>query len=191
PSATQLDYVRSMLYPISSETALRDFERDTVENAIRKLFSEAEKDTFLRAEFGLHGADLTFESHTNLGNAGKAGNEEGVVSGPMQHLSISDDHRPAMASRAPPRARPKVKGMGNRADQFCIYKNADGQRVPVAAIEYKPPHKVSQGEILRGLRSTIEPKRDVIHQDGEGFAFESRRLAAAVVTQLFSYMVGK
>ncbi|KAI1839412.1 hypothetical protein JX266_014377, partial [Neoarthrinium moseri] len=129
--------------------------------------------------------------HTNLGNAGKAGNEEGVVSGPMQHLSISDDHRPAMASRAPPRARPKVKGMGNRADQFCIYKNADGQRVPVAAIEYKPPHKVSQGEILRGLRSTIEPKRDVIHQDGEGFAFESRRLAAAVVTQLFSYMVGK
>ncbi|KAI1839241.1 hypothetical protein JX266_014548, partial [Neoarthrinium moseri] len=28
PSATQLDYVRSMLYPISSDTALRDLERD-------------------------------------------------------------------------------------------------------------------------------------------------------------------
>ncbi|KAK3933899.1 hypothetical protein QBC46DRAFT_462886 [Diplogelasinospora grovesii] len=42
-----------------------------------------------------------------------------------------------------------------------------------------------------GLVSEIQPERDVINKDGEDFAFTSRALAAAVVTQLFSYMIGK
>lgn len=37
----------------------------------------------------------------------------------------------------------------------------------------------------------IQPERDVINNDCEGFALASRALAAAAVTQLFSYMVGK
>ncbi|KAH7113696.1 Aft1 HRA domain-containing protein [Dactylonectria estremocensis] len=32
---------------------------------------------------------------------------------------------------------------------------------------------------------------DIINKDGEGFAFAARRVTTAVVTQLFSYMVGK
>ncbi|KAK3899972.1 hypothetical protein C8A05DRAFT_46078 [Staphylotrichum tortipilum] len=59
------------------------------------------------------------------------------------------------------------------------------------AIEYKAPHKLSQDEIVTGLASEIQPDRDVINKDGDGFAFAAKRLAAAVVTQLFSYMVGK
>ena len=31
----------------------------------------------------------------------------------------------------------------------------------------------------------------MINQDGEGFQFAAKRLTAAVVTQLFSYMIGK
>lgn len=39
--------------------------------------------------------------------------------------------------------------------------------------------------------SEIQPDRDVINKDSESFAFLSRTLAAAIVTQLFSYMIGK
>src|SRR3569833_2538307 len=59
------------------------------------------------------------------------------------------------------------------------------------AIEYKPPHKLSLDEIITVLASEIQPARDIINKNGQGFAFASRALGAAVITQLFSYMVGK
>ena len=62
---------------------------------------------------------------------------------------------------------------------------------PTLAIEYKAPHKLIVDEVVTGLESEIQPKRDVINKNGEGFAFTARALAAAVVTQLFSYIVGK
>lgn len=37
PSEHQLQYVRSLFKPISSELGPRDFERDVVENAVQKL----------------------------------------------------------------------------------------------------------------------------------------------------------
>ncbi|RSM01112.1 hypothetical protein CEP52_008753 [Fusarium oligoseptatum] len=87
--------------------------------------------------------------------------------------------------------RRKARGKGNRADQFCIYRTPYDQNLPVVAIEYKAPHKLSRNEIITGLASEIQPDRDVINQEGEGYEFASRRLATAVVTQLFSYMIGK
>ncbi|KAK3991250.1 hypothetical protein QBC44DRAFT_323911 [Cladorrhinum sp. PSN332] len=149
PSRHQLDYVRSLIGPISSEHGLRYFERDTVENAVQKLIGAVHENLLLRDRLGLRGA-VTFESHTNLG-------------------TIDD----------------------NRADHFCIYRTSDGANIPVTAIEYKAPHKLSQDEVVTGLASEIQPERDVINKDGEGFAFASKALAAAVVTQLFSYMIGK
>jgi hypothetical protein len=59
------------------------------------------------------------------------------------------------------------------------------------AIEYKAPYKLSQDEIVTGLSSEIQPERDVVNKDGDGFAFAAKALAAAVVTRLFSYMIGK
>lgn len=50
---------------------------------------------------------------------------------------------------------------------------------------------MSQDEVVTGFVSEIEPDRDVINQDGEEFAFAAKRLTTAVVTQLFSYIVGK
>ncbi|KAM4067556.1 serine threonine protein kinase [Hirsutella rhossiliensis] len=77
------------------------------------------------------------------------------------------------------------------APKFCIYRTSDGQNIPALAIEYKAPHKLSVDEVVTGLESEIRPERDVINQDGQGFAFTAKALAAAVVTQLFSYMIGK
>jgi hypothetical protein len=187
PSPHQLEYVRSLISPISSEIGLRNFERDIVENAVQKLVDEAYNNLLLRGSLGLQGT-VTFESHTNLGKI------DDTISEPMEHMSIRGDDAGAMAlvPRSPDRkVRRRARGKGNLADQFCIYRTSDSRNVPVLAIEYKAPHKLSRDEIVAGLESEIQPERDVINKDGEGFAFASRSLTAAVVTQLFSYMIGK
>ncbi|KAK8115619.1 hypothetical protein PG984_012121 [Apiospora sp. TS-2023a] len=163
PTTNQLAYVTSLLNPISSEAGLRDFERDTVENAVRKLFTEAYHDPQLRSDFGLQG-NISFESHTNLGSD--------TLSEPMERISIRDKSTAAQPA-APAKTRRRARGKGNRADQFCISRNEHGQNVPAVAIEYKPPHKLTREEVVVGL------------------GLPRGALAAAVVTQLFSYMIGK
>ncbi|KAG7427733.1 hypothetical protein Forpi1262_v011041 [Fusarium oxysporum f. sp. raphani] len=155
-----------------------DRERDVVENAVQKLVDATYADLTLRSHLGLNGT-LTFESHTNLGIADESLSES------MDQVSLSS--RPsAQTSR-----RRKARGKGNRTDQFCISRTSDGQRFPAVAIEYKAPHKLSRDEVITGLVGEIQPDRDVINQEGEGFEFEARRLTTAVITQLFSYMIGK
>ncbi|KAK2052519.1 hypothetical protein LY76DRAFT_630015 [Colletotrichum caudatum] len=187
PSPHQLEYVMSLISPISSETGLRNFQRDTVENAVQKLIDEAYNNEQVRSDFGLQGT-VTFESHTNLGQTDDA------VSEAMEHMSIEREHAAAATSASrPPSRKPqrRARGKGNRADQFCIYRTSDGRNVPAVAIKYKAPHKLRCDEVVTGLESEIRPERDVINKDGEGFTFASRSLAAAVVTQLFSCMIGK
>ncbi|RTE69084.1 hypothetical protein BHE90_016537 [Fusarium euwallaceae] len=104
----------------------------------------------------------------------------------MEQVSISS----GPSSRSTRRRR-KARGKGNRADQFYIYRASDERNIPAVAIEYKAPHKLRRDEIVTGLVSEIQPDRDVINQDGEGYEFAAKRLATAVVTQLFSYMIGK
>ncbi|KAF5136461.1 hypothetical protein E5D57_000223 [Metarhizium anisopliae] len=190
PSYHQMEYVKSLLKPISSELGLRDFERDVVENAVQKLVDRAHTDPSLRNSLGLQGT-VTFESHTNLGTTDDA------ISAPMEHMSLGRDGAdaavqvPAPKPPPAPKARRRARGKGNRADQFCIYRTSDGQNAPAVAIEYKAPHKLSLDEITTGLGAEIQPERDVINKTDHGFAFTARRLAAAVITQLFSYMIGK
>ncbi|KAH9894519.1 hypothetical protein F4778DRAFT_747350 [Xylariomycetidae sp. FL2044] len=183
PSLHQLDYVASMSQPISSETGLRHFERDTVENAVKKLLDEIHNNPSWRQHFGIQGS-VTFESHTNLGN------DVDTRSDSFRDISIGEDNA-EVATPVTPKTQRRKNGKGGVADQFCIYKTSDGQNIPALAIEYKAPHKVTRDEIVVGLESEIQPKRDVIDQEGEDFAFTSKCLAAAVVTQLFSYMVNK
>ena len=190
PSSHQMEYVKSLLKPISSEVGLRDFERDVVENAVQKLVDRVNTDPLLRISLGIQGT-VTFESHTNLGTT------DDLISEPMEHMSLDgNDAGPVAQGPAPkqapaPKTRRKARGKGNRADQFCIYRTSDGQNVPALAIEYKAPHKLSLDEIITGLKAEIQPERDVINKDSQGFDLTAQRLAAAVVTQLFSYMIGK
>ncbi|EGU82798.1 hypothetical protein FOXB_06689, partial [Fusarium oxysporum f. sp. conglutinans Fo5176] len=147
PSRHQLDYVKSLLRPVSSEIGLRNSERDVVENAVQKLMDATHNDSSLRSHLGLDGT-VTFESHTNLG---------------ITDDSLSESmEQAAIGSRPPSRMtrRRKARGKGNRGDQFCIYRTSDDQNVPVVAIEYKAPHKLRRGEIVTGLVSEIQPDRD-------------------------------
>lgn len=66
PSLHQLDYVRQFISPISSESDLRYYERETVENQVRTMVDRIYENDGLRQAFGLRGS-ITFESHVNLG----------------------------------------------------------------------------------------------------------------------------
>lgn len=78
PSQHQLEYVGSMLKPISSEIGLRHFEREVVKNAVQTLVNTVYQDAALRRCLGIQGM-VTFESHTNLGDP---------VSEAMERMSI-------------------------------------------------------------------------------------------------------
>ena len=58
-------------------------------------------------------------------------------------------------------------------------------------IEYKAPHKFSSDNVVAGLDGEIRPVEDVINKEGESFGFNSKWLAAAAITQLFSDMIRK
>jgi hypothetical protein len=127
---------------------------------------------------------------TNLGTI------DGSLSEPSEsaHLSGVSAREGALAPPAAVRKRRRVtkgKGKGNRADQFCIYRTSDGANIPATAIKYKAPHKLRQHELVTRLVSEIQPEGDVINRDDDDFTFVAKALAATVVTQLFSYMVGK
>ncbi|RYC78464.1 hypothetical protein BFJ63_vAg18664, partial [Fusarium oxysporum f. sp. narcissi] len=59
PFLDQLEYVRSLLSLISSEIALRNKERDTVEKAVQKLVQAAYENMPVRKRLGL-GGTVTF-----------------------------------------------------------------------------------------------------------------------------------
>ncbi|EER24898.1 hypothetical protein CPC735_014960 [Coccidioides posadasii C735 delta SOWgp] len=164
PSQHSLQFVKSYLRPLSSENCLRYFERDVVENPVQTLMDEVYKDSTLRDALGFRGT-VTFESHTNL--------------------------EPSPVPPGATKPRRKARGKGNQADQYCVYRDSGGGHIPVFAIEYKAPHKLRLDELVTGLESEIQPERDVINKNGGNFAFAAKCLAAAIVTQLFSYMIGK
>ncbi|KAK2741709.1 hypothetical protein FQN55_008208 [Onygenales sp. PD_40] len=122
----------------------------------------------LRDALGLQGP-VTFESHTNLGRP-----EENSLSEGVQQMS----GEPVL--EAGPPAKKKCKNQKNGSEH-----------IPVIAIEYKVPHKLTQAEMAMGLLKEIWPAQDVINQESDDVEFCCRRLVAAVITQLFSYMVCK
>lgn len=190
PSPHQLEYVRKYLDPISSELGLRHFARETVENPVRTLIEEVYKDEQLREALKLHGT-MMFESHTNLPLPSDASVEED-----MGRMSISDtnaSHTSGSRSKGKGRQSHNAgrRTKGGSADQFCIYEMLDGRRLPIVSIEYKPPHKLPLVQIVAGLRGEIRPAEEVMNKEGDSFEFLSKSLVAAVITQLFSYMVRK
>jgi hypothetical protein len=95
---------------------------------------------------------VTFESHTNLG---QADDTESV-----EETSIGEDSRDETGTKKSrkdnqqrPRIRRKARGKGNRADQFCVYRTVDGKNSAAVAIEYKAPHKSTLDEDCRRVVS--------------------------------------
>ncbi|KAM0714634.1 hypothetical protein Q7P37_009930 [Cladosporium fusiforme] len=172
PSVTALEYVAGTIDPIGSEDDLRFLERLTMENMVKHLFDEVGKDRRLSRALDI-GGRITFENQASFRNE-----EADNLSKSIGKLNVGGDNS----------SRPR----NTRADQFCVLRSSsDGSARPVVAIEYKAPHKLTIEEIPTGLQGDIWPEMDVIDKNEDSFAFRCKNLLAAVVTQLFSYMIGK
>ncbi|KAL2846620.1 hypothetical protein BJY01DRAFT_234520 [Aspergillus pseudoustus] len=192
PSDTQIDYVATNIQnkPIYSEATLRNFERDTVDNFVEIIIEALRDDKTLRQEFGIKGR-VAFYDRTNSSS----------LDDTLEQMHISDaTHQTTNTDRG----RGKRKGRGKqvaqsqkrarsgrrrnrRADQFCVHVVADERQIPVYAVEFKAPHKLTVAELVAGLHE-IDLERDVIDQEGDTIEFYTTRLVAAVFTQIFSYM---
>ncbi|KAI8722543.1 Protein kinase domain-containing protein [Fusarium sp. LHS14.1] len=177
PSLEYLERLKSTLPPVSSEMTLRSFQCKTVEDSVCMLMAAVHNDLEARNHLGLQGT-ISFIDHTNIGDPIP------LEAQSMQRLSLNPD------PRTPIQQQPK-RMKNCRADQFCIYQSSSEEKVPTLAIEYKPPHKLTRDEIVTGLVGEIQPARDVINKSTETFTDAAKRLSAAVITQLFSYMVDK
>ena len=142
PSSHQLEYVRSLMNPISGELELRSFARDVVENAVQKLIEEVNKDEKLRERLNLRGK-IRFESHTNLGLATSV-SVDTMQQLSLNELSISDEdalltidkdmvreddkaRNNDQKTNKPASLKPalQARGKGGRADQF-LHIQIDG-----------------------------------------------------------------
>ncbi|GBF66275.1 hypothetical protein TMEN_8995 [Trichophyton mentagrophytes] len=190
PSEHQLEYVRQFISPITSEMDLRYFERETVENHVRIIIDRITEHEELKTALRLRGP-VTFESHTNLGATKKKPQQRAEARGTLIDAAAAvETEPPAAASQGSNSQTGEVITRG-QADRFCIYRQERGEHVPAIAIEYKAPHKLMQTEIATGLTQEIQPARDVIDKESDDTEFYCKRLVAAVITQLFSYMVLK
>ncbi|KKZ63844.1 hypothetical protein EMCG_01851 [[Emmonsia] crescens] len=142
PSKHQLEYVVQFITPITSESDLRYYEREAVENQVRKIVDRITEDETLREAFGLRGS-ITFESHTNLGRAQESSLSEGV-----EKLSINAETAPSAKGKGRGRKKKEESTAVTRgqADRFCIYRQDGDEHIPAIAIEYKAPHKLTQAE---------------------------------------------
>lgn len=171
PSATNLDFAARQMDPIGSEDDLRFIQRLTVENMVQRVLDRVGANNQLNEIFRSYNT-ISFENQASF-----RAEELGSIDHAMQGLSVDTQRT------QPPR--------NSRADQFCVVRSRDGIARPVVAIEYKAPHKLTMEEICRGLESEIWPERDVIDQSRDDFTFLCRNLMAAVITQLFSYMIDR
>ncbi|KAJ5265170.1 uncharacterized protein N7525_007338 [Penicillium rubens] len=195
PSDTQIDYVVTNIQnrPIYSEASLRNFERDTVDNFVEKVIKALGDDEPLRQEFRIQGR-VTFYDRANP--------SETSLENSLEQMNLQDartPQRPANTRHGRGRGRGggaaerqkrdgTTRRRNRRADQFCVHLTADERQIPVYAVEFKAPHKVTVAELVVGLHQ-MDLASDVIDQEGDTFEFYATRLVAAVVTQIFSYMI--
>ncbi|KUM61397.1 hypothetical protein ACN42_g5712 [Penicillium freii] len=195
PSDTQIDYVLTNVQnrPIYSEASLRNFERDTVDNFVEKVIMALRDDEPLRHEFGIQG-QVTFYDRANP--------SENSLEKSLEQMNLQGTRTPQrVANTRHGRGRGRGRGAAQRqkrdgttrrrnrrADQFCVHVVADERQKPVYAVEFKAPHKVTIPELVAGLHQ-MDLARDVIDQEGDTFEFYATYLVAAVVTQIFSYMI--
>ncbi|DAA73576.1 TPA_exp: Uncharacterized protein A8136_4605 [Trichophyton benhamiae CBS 112371] len=190
PSEHQLEYVRQFISPITSEMDLRYFERETVENHVRIIIDRITEHEDLKTALGLRGS-VTFESHTNLGATKKKPIQREEARSTLIDAAAAAETGPPAAASQGSNSQTREAITRGQADRFCIYRQEGDEHVPAIAIEYKAPHKLMQTEIATGLTQEIQPARDVIDKESDDTEFYCKRLVAAVITQLFSYMVLK
>ncbi|KAL2045353.1 hypothetical protein ABVK25_012193 [Lepraria finkii] len=195
---------------IANEASLRIYEKCAIEVQVADIIDHLSEIMQDPKQFQL-GQGINFENDPNSLNE-KA---EEV----QERLSIQPPRTPSPTAQPPSSSSSsnasslesdsKPTPGRTRADQYCIYKNVGGKRELLFIVEYKPPHKLSTGDILRFRpmdvkkdaldRTRIPPPippdmtEKELEQSGEAFEerlqYNADMLAVAVATQTFHYMI--
>lgn len=164
---------------LASEKDLESFERATLENPVARILHFLCSQPETRDLFNLDNG-VEFENHPNT----LSDRSEEVT----QRLRENADPSTPARAQDPP--------SGLRADQICVYTTRDGRRIPILIVEYKAPHKLTLPHLRLGLRE-MDVKNEVVDchtlpdkEDADAvFQYHSDRLSAAVVTQVYTYMI--
>ena len=164
--------------PLASEADLQYYQRPAVEQPVTNIIA-ALRNGSLSGIIDV-GNGIIFESHSN---SLSEKNEE-----VQQRYQQRQQRRQAEGQSTETWLRPTY------TDQICVYNDTNGMRNPLFIIEYKPPHKLSVGDILWGLRGDMDIRevieRDTIPMDlTERSEHNSDEVMAAVLTQTFHYMI--
>ncbi|PYI09802.1 hypothetical protein BO78DRAFT_394683 [Aspergillus sclerotiicarbonarius CBS 121057] len=187
PSNNDLDFVRSTVSGkrINSEISLQNFERKTVDDLLEMIINALTSNEEVRRQFHIQG-QVVFQDRPDPESLTEQSLEE-----TMDHLHIGATQEHSQPGSSNSHMRPHGQAgrrRNRRADQFCVHVDAGESRKPVYVVEFKAPHKLTLPELIVGLHE-MRPAQDVIDQDGDTFEFHATRLVAAVITQIFSYMI--
>ena len=155
-----------------SENDLRVHERTNMENMVTGVVDDIIKREGLRDDYDLD-QGITFENHTN---------------------NLSDGAEEVQAKSLNPDATDPMPKPTN-ADQICVVKRRGGGNTVSFLIEYKSPYKLPKEVLRTGIRHGMDLDQDIINQpafstdEAEKFREQSEQSVAAVVTQLYSYML--
>lgn len=158
--------------PITSENDLRVHERTNMENMVINIVNDIVQREDLRDHYDL-GQGVAFENHTN-------------------NLSErADEVRTKLFDLDPSDPMPKP----TNADQISVVKRQGGGNTVSFLIEYKSPYKLPKVVIREGIRDGMDLEQDIINRPAfsndevEKFREQAEQAVAAVITQLYSYML--
>lgn len=172
---------------LGSELDLHIFTDTVIDGPVTSLVDLVSRDAELCRRLGLHGS-MHFDNHGNTLSP------EPPVEGVRR--SLSHRRSPRLHNALGPSSRSSSSGprktLRPRADQFAVYgitgTAGDVYRVPIYILEFKAPHKLMLGHINAGL--TAMDLDEIVHERlEEDVERRCQRLVAAVITQLFSYMI--
>jgi len=174
------------LHKLASEADLESYERTALENMVARIITHLCEMELARARFNL-GQGITFENHINSLND--------IAEEVQQHLRIRTPRASPHPSRSSSSSGSESdsKPTQTRADQFCVYKNVDDIRKLLFLVEYKPPHKLSIGNLQAGFRpmnlEDMLTAATIPNELEARLQYNADKLAAAVATQTFHYMI--
>ena len=175
--------------PIASEKSLEHIERWALEMNVESLLEYLSRCDDKANELGLHGG-IVFENHDNT-----LSNDFDETQVRLEELQVTTPLK--QPSNSIPRVNRLRSGGKSYPDAFCVYRRNDEKQMPLAAVEYKPPHKLPTSVLLAGLRDMDVPKEVVSRKTipvkaedlGAHFQYQAERWVAAAITQTFSYMI--
>ena len=175
---------------LASEQDLQHYARVAVEDMVTDILNHSGH--IEQAQEGLQlGEGLVFDNHSNsLSDTNPEVLERLSLRTPQ--TSPQSSRSASSSSTVSSIVSPEPSRM--YADQFCVYKDADGKRQLLFVVEYKPPHKLSIGNLRAGFRDmkireeVIDPITTQVETTAK-LQYNADKLAAAVATQTFHYMI--